>query len=109
MARCTWLAFKKQNLYNMHPKIRVEFLEYGMMVLAFNDAKYLIVGSPSYTSLQYLRDFPKKCQEMTVVFIYYVTIHLLCYHASTPGLDITHLVTISQEAILKIYNVGFFL
>lgn len=109
MARCTWLTFKKQNLYNMHPKILLEFLEYGMMVLAFNYSKYLIVGSPSYTSLQYLRDFTKKCQEMTVVFIYYVTIHLLCYYASTPGLDITPLVTISQEAILKIYNVGFFL
>ena len=32
MAKCTWL--KKLNLYNMHRKILVEFLEYGMMVLA---------------------------------------------------------------------------
>lgn len=60
----------------MHPKILMKFLEYGMMVLVFNYAKYLIVGSPSYTSLQYLRDITKKCQEMTVVF------HLLCYHTS---------------------------
>lgn len=41
----------------MHPKILVKFLEYGMMVLVFNYAKYLIVGSPSYISLQYLRHY----------------------------------------------------
>lgn len=73
----------------MHPKILVKFYRIWNDGFSVNYAKYLIVRSPSYTSLQYLRDITKKCQEMTVVFIYYIYyIHLLCYHASMPGLDI---------------------